>query len=464
MKNHLLSFFSSLSALEEQVEVVKHVLCERSSNNLYPIFQYLDQDTKGFFDFSDLHAILTSLHRDKDISKLIEDWSISISKRVTYQDFLYWVLPLNTFPMQISSESKVISFDQKYSIQRVFSKEIDFQKNFSDIKAKFKFHIKKSLLSSFDYISQGQNSFTRENLLVFLTSHGINITESNVFAMMRRLDRDADGLVSVSDFVETFCQEEEFSNLSKVKSSGNLSNETKSTISHALHENSLKPSKSSKISLKKLIKGFIHQEKVLETSRREISFRVDFSIGAVFKSFDRKHKKILSELDMEKGLKDFGIRTSANNIFLIFRHFDSNEDGFLSNEDFEDMLVSTSKTHQLLVKYRDPHVPLSVETKAMLTQIFLLIIELEHYAENLRREVVNTNSNLNDLFQVLDVEAKGSVSVNDFRELLKKYSIQPTINDLKSLVKRFDLNKDGKVSYSEFINQVIPKASRFGVF
>ena len=461
MKSYLLSFFSSLSALEEQVEVVKHVLCERSENNLFPIFQYLDQEDKGYIDFADLNSVLQSLHPDNDIHQLIQNWSISIANRVNYQDFLYWILPLNTFPKAISNESIRVSHDQKYSIQRIFSKEIEFYRNFLDIKAKFKFQAKKNILSSFDLVSQGQNSFTRENLMNFLQSNGIFVTESNVFAMMRRIDKDADGLVSVTDFADCFSQDIEFAGLSKVKSSGIISSETRSSINHGLSQRTAQVSKLTENSLKRLLKGFIKQEKTLEQYRNEIAFRMDFSISSIFKHFDKKRRRALSEVDFESGLKSFGIRTSCNNIFLIFRHFDSNSDGFLILEDFYDMLASTSQAHRDLIKYRDSNAPLSIETKSMITKIFLLIIEIEQFAEDLRRRVVNSNATLVELFQILDVKGKGKVTASEFRELLKRYKIQPTINDLSSLVKRFDSNKDGKVDYSEFVNQVTPKIFKY---
>ena len=155
--------------------------------------------------------------------------------------------------------------------------------------------------------------------------------------MMRRIDKDADGLVSVTDFADCFSQDIEFAGLTKVKSSGIISSETRSSINHGLSQRASQVPRSTEINLKRLFKGFIKQEKTLEQHRNEISFRMDFSISAIFKHFDKKRRRALSEADFESGLKSFGIWTSGHNVFLIFRHFDSNGDGF--QESKNDLLL-----------------------------------------------------------------------------------------------------------------------------
>jgi Ca2+-binding EF-hand superfamily protein len=48
--------------------------------------------------------------------------------------------------------------------------------------------------------------------------------------------------------------------------------------------------------------------------------------------------------------------------------------------------------------------------------------------------------------------------MEEFREVLNEYGIFATTNDLVSLVKRYDKNADGKISYSEFLNEMTPKS------
>jgi len=44
--------------------------------------------------------------------------------------------------------------------------------------------------------------------------------------------------------------------------------------------------------------------------------------------------------------------------------------------------------------------------------------------------------------------------------LLRGYGIYITGEDLKNLMERYDKNKDGRVSFSEFLQEVSPKSPR----
>ena len=48
--------------------------------------------------------------------------------------------------------------------------------------------------------------------------------------------------------------------------------------------------------------------------------------------------------------------------------------------------------------------------------------------------------------------------MDEFRDILDEYGIFATTNDLINLVKRYDKNMDGRVSYTEFINEMTPKS------
>lgn len=459
MKRQLLNFFSAFSAFEEQNEIVKHVLCDRSNQDLYPIFQYIDKFEKGYLDKNDIKSILSPQSlSDFDSLELAQSWSKSPSGHISYKDFIFFILPLNYYPKPINPNSQGIPHDLKYSIQRVFQKELEFLQNFSDIVSKFKNQVKKSLVITFDLVSKGQNTFNRDELQSFLNDNGVRVSESLVFAMFRRMDKDSDGVVSISDFVDCFNKEKEFENLKASKSLKGLTDETRETIS-CTGRNSQRLLKSAEKSLKKLMKGFIQQEKELDKYREAICFRADFTIKAVFSLFDKKKRQTVSELDFERGLREFNIRTSANNIFLIYRHYDCNNDGLLTYLNFTEILSPRSQVHKNLLNSRGPF-QLSQETKSILTQIFLLIIELEQNADRLRKQLSSQNCTLIELFRIIDKSGTGIATINEFREVLKQYKIQPTINDLSSLVSRFDSNKDGRVTFSEFFEQVTPKVSR----
>ena len=50
------------------------------------------------------------------------------------------------------------------------------------------------------------------------------------------------------------------------------------------------------------------------------------------------------------------------------------------------------------------------------------------------------------------------MTLDEFKELLLDHGVYTSSNELLNLMKRFDKNQDGKVSYSEFVNEITPKS------
>lgn len=64
---------------------------------------------------------------------------------------------------------------------------------------------------------------------------------------------------------------------------------------------------------------------------------------------------------------------------------------------------------------------------------------------------------MHDAFTALDRDENGYISIDEFRAILNDYDIIPTTSDLISLMKRYDKNRDGKVTFSEFMSEMTPK-------
>jgi len=66
--------------------------------------------------------------------------------------------------------------------------------------------------------------------------------------------------------------------------------------------------------------------------------------------------------------------------------------------------------------------------------------------------------NVYEAFKALDKNDIGSFSIEEFRDLLLDHGIYATSKDLLNLVQKFDKNQDGKVTYSEFVQEMTPKS------
>ena len=66
--------------------------------------------------------------------------------------------------------------------------------------------------------------------------------------------------------------------------------------------------------------------------------------------------------------------------------------------------------------------------------------------------------NIYEAFKALDKNNIGFFSLEEFRELLLSHGIYASSKDVANLVSRYDKNQDGKISYSEFVNEITPKS------
>lgn len=59
-------------------------------------------------------------------------------------------------------------------------------------------------------------------------------------------------------------------------------------------------------------------------------------------------------------------------------------------------------------------------------------------------------------FHAIDVFCRGDLSIDDFRNFMKKLNLYPIEKDLSLLFERFDKNEDGYVNYEEFVASITP--------
>jgi len=60
----------------------------------------------------------------------------------------------------------------------------------------------------------------------------------------------------------------------------------------------------------------------------------------------------------------------------------------------------------------------------------------------------------------LDLNEDGVISVEELGEVLDKNDFYATQRELRLLIDRLDVNRDGKITYSEFVQEMTPKSEK----
>jgi len=66
--------------------------------------------------------------------------------------------------------------------------------------------------------------------------------------------------------------------------------------------------------------------------------------------------------------------------------------------------------------------------------------------------------NVYEAFNALDKFDIGILNIHDFKDLLMNHGIYASDKDVLNLVQKYDKNEDGKVTYSEFSQEMQPKS------
>jgi Ca2+-binding EF-hand superfamily protein len=83
---------------------------------------------------------------------------------------------------------------------------------------------------------------------------------------------------------------------------------------------------------------------------------------------------------------------------------------------------------------------------------------IEESAELLRQKLARRPSfSAHEAFSHCDRSKNGYLTSEEFRKLLAENQVFVTDSELESLVARYDHNSDGRISYSEFVQELAPK-------
>jgi len=219
--------------------------------------------------------------------------------------------------------------------------------------------------------------------------------------------------------------------------------------------------------LASIIKEQINLDRETEKAKNELATQPDFNLVDIFRLFDIETKGFIDKYELEDGLSLFQIFPSEKELYLLMKRFDKDGDGRIRCSDFCRMLMPIQDGYAEMLKDRMAYAAgakqlpetLSIDTTFLLRRTLQTIISNESYCECLRHRLHAKKSfSLYKAFKRIDTYKNGFLSLEDFKNLLKVNGFAVSKKDLISLMSRFDRNRDARVSYNEFVEEMKPKA------
>jgi hypothetical protein len=98
-------------------------------------------------------------------------------------------------------------------------------------------------------------------------------------------------------------------------------------------------------------------------------------------------------------------------------------------------------------------------TRELLWKTLRVHFNVEASAENLRRRLLRRPGfSASDAFAAVDSDRNGFITRDEFRGILREYGFYQTETEIAWLLERYDRDRDGRISYSEFVEEILPKS------
>ena len=198
----------------------------------------------------------------------------------------------------------------------------------------------------------------------------------------------------------------------------------------------------------KLLLYISERERSIEISRQVLSDLKEYDSFQIFKSIDIESKNKIDTYSLINFLGIKGIYCTEEESSLIILFFDQDYDNTLSYSELINLIQSEKILKRPLNKFQlKDKIPYNVE--------YSLIKLLEKEVDLVRNIIYKLKDikcrydfNIHNLFHLM--KYFNTITNNSLKNFLNKNEISYIESDIKNIIKRLDLNKDGVVDYCEF--------------
>lgn len=188
-------------------------------------------------------------------------------------------------------------------------------------------------------------------------------------------------------------------------------------------------------------------ENNIETTRRIMTNNYDFDSYQIFNYLDIKNKNRIDSLDIMNYLiyKQFSINDIESQLIILF--YDQNFDGVLTFDEFKSLLLNENALNSkpTAINFLGK---VSPEIDDCLFHILINEVRLARNCISILQELkMRKDFNIHSIYHLL--RGLNCINCQNIKDFMNKKDVILSENDLISICKRLDLNKDGKIDLCE---------------
>eukprot|EP00347_Sterkiella_histriomuscorum_P016452 403353122 len=491
------NIFVVIAQFERKLETKKQVLVELEDFEPITCFQRFDRLKRGKIDANDIQDFLDSnslMVSEQEAHKIIKLYDKNNDGCLHLEEFLEMILPNHnnkSRSIAANREQYFVSHDTKLDFKIEHQLATIFQFENSQIKTIE--HLKDELSSRHDFNvvdafitlqREGPNkNIHYKHIQQFVNRNGGSLNEQDLLNILRKYQSIQDLHLTFEDFQKLILP---FGYESKLIRSGMSSPIKHSERVHQTNQSPLRQ-KGSNFYTPLKQKSLMSNQKLRSSETRA---------GTSIKNSEQSKKL---QFDPKDSLYHERLNNNQSTYTSSFKatRFDSNfespsrkEDAPLSyNEDpyffsfsrqspqklrQQDALQDPSVENNLSSAYKRRVVRNKEEDYKFKMPIkqsrFMMPYEEDEIARAFKELIVidkdlesqkcllalKSDFNLEDAYKIFDVESKGNFNIREFQEGLNIMRNYPQKEEIQLLLQKFDSDQDGKLSFNEFSNMILP--------
>ena len=238
----LAEYLKAVAFAEMEVEVARNLLAERNEFDPLVTFQRIDSKDRGHITMEDFIKFLNDLDvpaYESDINNIFKIYDSTGARQLSFPDFIRLCLPIpqrymyDETPNQLTSKLRVSShspFRAEWGVARIIEREIVVNRRLSLQRKQLIARPDWDVAEAFAAIDrQEENVLEPSTLLDFFKNKWIKADDGTVEFLLRRTDKDNDGMLNFAEFVQIFFPYDRYDRIITKSSPGNQNRATKTT-------------------------------------------------------------------------------------------------------------------------------------------------------------------------------------------------------------------------------------------
>lgn len=207
------------------------------------------------------------------------------------------------------------------------------------------------------------------------------------------------------------------------------------------------------------LRTFIQNENDIEREKTSLALKSDFNLTDAFKIFDMPYRGSVCSADLRDGLAAIGVFPTSEELDLFVQRYDTTGDRRLNMREFSDAFLCLDAYYAGMAERRGSNYRYPVyrrddcflpDTSAQFQSVWRTHFRCEVSAESVRQRLErNPYFNAYEAFNSLDMNANGAISREEFKRLIQSRGFYVSEKEATEIVEKMDKNKDGRVSFAE---------------